>query len=231
MSIKEKFNWAPLESDPSIFNEYFKKMGLPDSIQFNELYTIDYKEAQPIEGQVLSVIINYECNKQNPYHRKEDNYADSSEVTFYMKQSEELDYACGLIAAMHSIGNNLDKVDLPENSLLSNFFEASKNLSAVKRAELLCQNNDMKQVHDSHAEMGQTQAQSPQDVANHFVTFNWVDEKIYEFDGILKSVYLIKDNVNKNDFFDETLAEVSKRLCEKNITENLSIIFMSKIDL
>lgn len=229
MSIKENFNWAPLESDPSIFNEYFQKMGLPEHIQFNELYTIDYKEVQPIDGEVLSVIINYERNKENPYIRKEENYTDSEKVPFYMKQSEELDYACGLIAAMHSIGNNMEKVELPADSLLNKFFASAKTLSPEKRAELLCKSNDMKQVHDSHAEMGQTQAQSPQDVANHFVAFNWVDGKIYEFDGILKSVYLIKENVSKESFFDDTLAEVSKRLSGHNITENLSIIFMSKL--
>lgn len=229
MSISEKFNWAPLESDPSIFNEYFQKMGLPENIQFSELFTIDYKEVQPIEGEVLSVIINYERNKQQPYVRKEENFVDSAKVPFYMKQSQELDYACGLIAAVHAIGNNLDKIKLPQNSLLENFFENAKNLTPEKRAELLCQSNDMKQVHDSHAEMGQTQAQSPQDVANHFVAFNFVDGKIFEFDGILKGVYLIKDNVTKEAFFDDTLAEVSKRLNDHNITENLSIIFMSKV--
>ncbi len=227
--IKENFNWAPLESDPSIFTEYFQKMGLPEQIQFNELYTIDYKEVQPIEGEVLSVIINYERNKENPYTRKEEKYTDSAKVPFYMKQSEELDYACGVIAAIHAIGNNLEKIDLPADSLLAKFFSEAKNVCPDKRAELLCQSKDMKQVHNSHAEMGQTQAQSPQDVANHFVSFNWVDGNIYEFDGILKTVYLIKENVSKESFFDDSLAEISKRLNEQNITENLSIIFLSKL--
>jgi len=204
-------------------------MGLPEQIQFNELYTIDYKEVQPIEGEVLSVIINYERNKENPYTRKEEKYTDSAKVPFYMKQSEELDYACGVIAAIHAIGNNLEKIDLPADSLLAKFFSEAKNVCPDKRAELLCQSKDMKQVHNSHAEMGQTQAQSPQDVANHFVSFNWVDGNIYEFDGILKTVYLIKENVSKESFFDDSLAEISKRLNEQNITENLSIIFLSKL--
>jgi len=229
MSISENFNWAPLESDPSIFNEYFQKMGLPENIMFNELYTIDYKEVQPIEGEVLSVIINYERNKENPYIRNEDKYVSFENFPFYMKQSEELDYACGLIAAMHSIGNNLEKINLPENSLLKKYFDNAISLNPEKRADLLCSSNDMKQVHETHAEMGQTHAESPQDVANHFVSFNFVNGKIFEFDGIIKSVYLIKENVSKDEFFDETLKEISHRLESNNITENLSIIFMSKL--
>jgi len=229
MSIKEKFNWAPLESDPAIFTEYFHKMGLPENVFFNELYTIDYKEVQPIEGEVLSVIINYERNKENPYIRKQENFEDYQKVPFYMEQTEELDYACGLIAGMHAIGNNLEKINLPEGSLLSNYFIKALELTPNKKAELLCQCSEMKQVHDEHAEMGQTQAENPSDVQNHFVSFNYVNGNIYEFDGIQKSVYLIKENVKPENFFDDTLAEVALRLSQQNVTENLSIIFMSRL--
>ena len=41
--------------------------------------------------------------------------------------------------------------------------------------------------------------------------------------------YLIKNNVTKENFFDETLAEISARLTNQNITENLSIMFISSI--
>ncbi len=229
MSISNNFNWAPLESDPSIFNEYFQKMGLPENILFNELYTIDYKEVQPIEGEVLSVIINYERNKENPYVRDDEKFVNSENIPFYMKQTDELDYACGVIAAMHSIGNNIEKINLSENSLLKIFFENAKTLKPEKCAELLFTNNDMKKVHDSCAKMGQTNANGPQDVSNHFVSFNYVNGKIYEFDGTINSAYLIKENVSQEEFFDETLKEISSRLDSNNITESLSIIFMTKL--
>lgn len=222
------FNWAPLESDPMIFNDYFKKIGLPENFNFNELYTIDYKEVQPIEGQVLSVIINFEKINENPYLRNPLNYVDYNTVPFYMKQTGELDYACGLIAAMHGIGNNLANIPLVPDSILSNFFENSKVLTPEQRAELLCNNNQMKNAHDQHAQMGQSHAEHPSDVKNHFNSFNLVNGKIYEFDGTQQGVYLIKENVTNESFFDETLAEISSRLTNQNITESLSILFLTQ---
>jgi len=39
-------------------------------------------------------------------------------VNFYMKQTSKLDNACGLIACIHSIFNNLDLIKLEPNSTL-----------------------------------------------------------------------------------------------------------------
>jgi ubiquitin carboxyl-terminal hydrolase L3 len=224
------YKWPPLESDPEIFTEYFEKMGLPENIRFNELYTIDYKEVQPIDGEVLSVIINYENNPSNLLHRNPDNFKSSENFPFYMKQKEDLDYACGLIAGLHSIGNNLNKINLIPTMALSNYYENATNKTPEERAKILCEDNSMKNAHISHAVMGQSNLpENPEEVKNHFVSFNYVNGSIYEFDGMMQGVYLIKSNVPQENFFDDTLAEISSRLTNQNITENLSIIFMSKL--
>merc|ERR1712151_777464 len=127
-----------LESDPEIFNEYFGKLGLPENITFNELYTIDYKEVQPIDGEVLSVIINYERNSSNPYQRNPENFKSAESFPFYMKQTSDLDYACGPIAGIHSIGNNLDKFNLLPTMALTNYFENVTNKTPQERADILC---------------------------------------------------------------------------------------------
>lgn len=229
MSSQNAFNWAPLESDPAIFTEYFRKLGLPENFIFNELYTIDYKEVQPIDGEVLSVIINYESNKANPLIRKQENFVDYKGVPFYMRQIEELDYACGVIAGLHAIGNNLDKIKSAPSTLLSEYFGKIEGSTSEDRAKLLCSNKEIKSAHETHANMGQTIVEEPNKVQNHFVAFNYLNGKIYEFDGMLKTVYLIKDDVSKENFFDDTLAEISNRLNNQHITENLSILFLSKL--
>lgn len=224
------YKWPPLESDPEIFTEYFNKMGLPENITFNELYTIDYKEVQPIDGEVISVIINYERNSSNLLQRNPENFKSAENFPFYMKQTNDLDYACGVIAGLHSIGNNLDKIQLPPTMLLTNYFENVSNKSPEERAKILCEDNSMKSNHISHAIMGQSSLpENPEEVKNHFVSFNYVNGAIYEFDGMQQGVYLIKSNVAKENFFDDTLAEISSRLTNQNITENLSIMFMCKL--
>ena len=44
------------------------------------------------------------------------------ENTFYMKQTEKLDNACGIIACLHSVLNNLDNVQLEVGSILDKFY-------------------------------------------------------------------------------------------------------------
>ena len=36
MKSTEKYRWIPLESNPSIFNDYFHQIGLKDTFTFNE---------------------------------------------------------------------------------------------------------------------------------------------------------------------------------------------------
>ena len=48
----QNFEWPPLESNPEIFNKYFHKIGLPQNIEFDELWSLDYKEIQYIDNPV-----------------------------------------------------------------------------------------------------------------------------------------------------------------------------------
>lgn len=46
---------------------------------------------------------------------------DSTENKFYMKQTDKLDNACGIIACLHSVLNNLDSIQLEVGSILDKF--------------------------------------------------------------------------------------------------------------
>jgi len=45
-------------------------------------------------------------------------------VNYYMKQSGTLDNACGIIACLHAALNNLDKIELNNDSILGKFYAA-----------------------------------------------------------------------------------------------------------
>jgi len=46
---------------------------------------------------------------------------------YWMKQEGNLDMACGIIAGLHAIFNNLDKVQVEPESVLDRFFKQVKN--------------------------------------------------------------------------------------------------------
>ena len=93
-----------------------------------------------------------------------------------MKQTNDLDYACGPIAGLHSIANNLDKIQLIPTMSLINYFESVTNKTPGERANILCQDNSMKSNHISHPVMGQSiLPENQEEVKNHFVSFNYLE--------------------------------------------------------
>lgn len=223
------FQWPPLESDPEIFTEYSRKIGTSDTLSFGELYSLDYKELQiqAIETPIYAVIVSYEESKE-PELKKE-NFKPQTYVPFYMKQTEVLDNACGIIAMLHSIGNNLQNANLQENSILYNYFDRNNTKSSEERAKDLENYQEFKDVHGEYASLGQSaHCEDQSDVKNHYVTFICHQGNLVELDGLIDGPYVVKENIDQNELLDETVSEMKRRLEEGTVTENLSIMFLTK---
>ena len=59
-----------------------------------------------------------------------------------MKQTGKLDNACGVIACLHAVLNNLDSVQLKADSVLDKFYKAAKPLTPAERATNLEENKE-----------------------------------------------------------------------------------------
>ena len=118
--------WPPLESDPFIFNEYFHSVGLNKDVYFKEMLSlVDYSALMSISGPVLGVLLNYSRNEKE----KEESFPKEDSVSYFMKQTNKLDNACGLIAALHCFGNAKNgQMKFEKDSALEQFFEKAKNL-------------------------------------------------------------------------------------------------------
>ena len=108
------FSWPPLESDPEIFNKYCSSIGLPSNLHFEELFSLEEEFLSIVSSKPLAIIINFEKGV-NPRVINEDRLLKPETVPFYMLQEGELDNACGIIAALHSIGSNLSNISLKED--------------------------------------------------------------------------------------------------------------------
>merc|ERR1711915_555838 len=120
------FHWPPLESNPDIFTQYMAVGGLPPNWCFGELLGLDDDLLAFVPRPVLAVIINAQYLKKGEEGEK---VKGSKETVhdWYMHQSGTLDNACGVIACIHSIFNNLaaDKIVLEENSVLKKLLDAT----------------------------------------------------------------------------------------------------------
>jgi ubiquitin carboxyl-terminal hydrolase L3 len=221
------FNWPPLESDPQIFSDYIQSIGADSSISFQEIYSLDYKEMQVIESPVYAVVISYE--RAVPYQWNQNNFKESNYVPFYMKQTEVLDNACGLIAMLHSVGNNLENLSIQENSVLSNLYLGTKNLNEEQRAKFLENFEEFKNSHKQFSNQGQSNlCEDQSDVKNHFVAFIYLNGNLVELDGLVNGPYIVKEGIQHQDLLDATIEELRKRLENNNITENLAIMYLTK---
>ena len=167
----QPFNWPPLESNPEIFADYMHRAGLPDTWTFGEIYGFEEDLLAFIPQPCLAVIINAEFLNKAEDRQKGDLAVANS---FYMKQTGVLDNACGVIACIHAILNNIGdgKIALTEGSVLENMRTACAAQSPEERAASLEANGAFSEVHNTFAAQGQSnQAQEQSEVKHHFVAY------------------------------------------------------------
>jgi ubiquitin carboxyl-terminal hydrolase L3 len=114
-----EFNWPPLESNPEVFTEYLHNIGVPADWVVGEVFGLDEDCLSFVPRPVIAVIATFENLKKG-----EEAKGDAAETHYYMRQTHKLDNACGVIACIHSVLNNLDKVALAEGSVLQRFHTA-----------------------------------------------------------------------------------------------------------
>ena len=76
-----------------------------------------------------------------------------NDKVYYMKQT--ISNACGTVAMIHAVANNLDKITLNDGSL-KKFLEETAAATPEDRATKLEADDGICEVHDSCAKEGQT---------------------------------------------------------------------------
>ena len=225
-----KLDWPPLESDPTIFNDYFHSIGLKKEVYFKEMLSlVDYSALMSISGPVLGVLLNFSRNEKE----KEENFPKEESVPYFMRQTNKLDNACGLIASLHCFANCKNgKLQFESNSVLQNFFEKAKNLSPMDRAILLENDNSFKKAHKIFSGKGQSDMKKAvkNDYVGHYICFMNIGGKLVEFDGIKNAPSLIKDKIDDSNFLDETLKEILKRINSNAIKEQVNVMIVADPD-
>jgi len=117
---KQEFNWPPLESNPEIFTKYMHQIGLPESWAIGEVFGFDEDLLAFLPQPIIGVIVAVERLKKHEAIQC-GSVENNSKVPFYMKQTGELDNACGIIACIHATLNNLDQIQLSPESTLAKF--------------------------------------------------------------------------------------------------------------
>ena len=132
---EQEYHWPALESDPQIFTDYMRNLGMGTDWQICEVFGLDDDCLGFVPTPCLAAIVTFD--RQTKEDSKPGDGDDSKIVKFYMKQTGTLDNACGIVACLHAIMNHTDDIQLDSNSVLEKFRRDTKQKSPQERAEYL----------------------------------------------------------------------------------------------
>ncbi|XP_011872337.1 PREDICTED: ubiquitin carboxyl-terminal hydrolase isozyme L3 [Vollenhovia emeryi] len=211
--------WVPLESNPEVMTKFLHKLGVPKKWSVLDVYGLESVLLAIVPRPVLAVILLYPLPKggKTEWDKAEDKDSknDAPDSLYYMKQC--ISNACGTIALLHSVANNLDAIQL-EDGILKKFLDDTKELSHAERGKFLENSQDIIDTHMVSAQEGQTEAPAEDmEVYHHFVAFVHKDGSLYELDG-RKSAPINHGSTTPDALLDDA-ARVCKEYMERDPNE------------
>lgn len=220
-------SWHALESDPDLWLTYVEKLGVDiDSLEFIEIYSLD-EEFFSNDG-IYAFIFLYPDNGSLPV--SDNSLSLTDDKLWTIKQIDELDSCCCLIALLHAFGNNLDKVLLKPNSPLADFYEKTKTMTADERAIALLNNERIHQAHEETAEQGQTEMVDSGKVGYHYIAYIISNNnKLYEMNGSTKGPQAkFIGELNNKSFFSRVTEEVKHKVNELSGDIRFNLVGIAK---
>ncbi|XP_071639517.1 ubiquitin carboxyl-terminal hydrolase isozyme L3 [Temnothorax longispinosus] len=203
--------WVPLESNPEVMTKFLHKLGVPKKWSVLDVYGLESDLLAIVPRPVLAVILLYPFSKidkaEEAKAEVKDSKNDGPDSVYHLKQN--ISNACGTIALLHSVANNLDVIQL-EDGFLKKFLDETKGLSYAERGERLEKSQEIIDTHMESAQEGQTEAPAEDmEVYHHFVAFVHKDGSLYELDGRKPAP------INHGSTTPEALLDDAARVCKE----------------
>uniref|UniRef100_A0A4D5RA75 Ubiquitin carboxyl-terminal hydrolase n=1 Tax=Scolopendra viridis TaxID=118503 RepID=A0A4D5RA75_SCOVI len=229
--MEGKTAWMPLESNPEVMTKFLRGLGVPNNWQLVDVLGLDPELLQMVPRPVAAVLLLFPTSEEYKAHclKQEEELKSKGESVnqnvYFMKQT--ISNACGSIALIHAIANNLERIQLESDKGLKKFIDATKNMSPESRAARLEKDEVMSSAHEEHAQEGQTSAPNPMQPVNlHFVTFVNVENTLYELDG--RKPFPIVHGPTSDDSLLEDASKVCKQFMERDPKEvNFSVVALT----
>ncbi|XP_018567684.1 ubiquitin carboxyl-terminal hydrolase [Anoplophora glabripennis] len=225
----------PLESNPDVMNKFIHLLGVPTKWNIVDVYGLDNDALAWVPRPVLAIILLFPCSEKFYDYAKQESESlkeagqEVSTNLFYMKQY--VSNACGSIALIHSIANNVDRINL-EEGVFKKLLEAAKGKTPEERGEMLAKpgndaNSEAFKLISAHQELameGQTEANPNEQVNHHFVAFVEKDGNLYELDG--RKDFPINHGTTSQETFLEDAAKVCRNFMERD-SEDINFTIMA----
>ncbi|XP_031356647.1 ubiquitin carboxyl-terminal hydrolase isozyme L3-like [Photinus pyralis] len=154
----------PLESNPDVLNKFLQKLGVPEKWSLVDVFGLDADSLAWVPKPVLSVILLFPISEtyQTFAETQANEIKEAGQTVtpdlYYVKQM--VSNACGTVALIHSIANNMQQIEIAEGPF-KKLLDESKNMTPAERGELL--QKSAAAIMDAHRELeseGQTTVSS-----------------------------------------------------------------------
>jgi ubiquitin carboxyl-terminal hydrolase L3 len=186
---QKKQRWFPLESNPTLINDYIQKLGFDTSIyEFCDVFSTEDWALDMVPQPVAAVLMLYPLTEKQLSAPTDDTLAleDMQDKVWFIKQ--RIGNACGTIGLLHALLNVPEPLRMfAADSWLTKFQEENPiPLSPVTKAEKLEGDSRIATLHDeaTSSESNVTSRGSlDQKLVTHFIAVVCVNDKLYELDG------------------------------------------------
>lgn len=219
--------WLPLESNPDVMNKYVENLGVPGKWQFTDVFGLDVELLMMVPRPVAAVLLLYPLTDKAKATEIGSEEAGNKDM-YFIKQT--IGNACGTIGIIHSVLNNVERLELAGDKHLLKFLAATREMSPEERAQHLEEDSAFGAAHEDSAQEGQTEAPSLEDsVTGHFVAFVHNNGGLYEMDGRRSGP--IRHGNTTPDTLIEDAALVIKQFIARDPDEmNFTVVALAQAD-
>ncbi|KAL8885861.1 MAG: hypothetical protein Q9215_006335 [Flavoplaca cf. flavocitrina] len=187
----KKQAFIPLENNPEVMTALVQKLGLPQSLAFHDVYSIDEPSLlefvpRPVHALLLvfPVTSTYEESRRTEDEPlPEYSGSGSGEEVIWFRQT--IRNACGMIGLLHSACNGGARGMIAPSTDLATLIENALPLGPAARARLIESSPSIARAHASAAAQGDTAAPAADEKVDlHFVAFvKSAENNLWELDG------------------------------------------------
>jgi ubiquitin carboxyl-terminal hydrolase L3 len=185
--------WFPLESNPEVMNKYLVDLGITHpKLEFVDVYGVTPDILSMVPSPVYAVMLVYPICEATEKRSQELEEVPQDEASAFRERHpffftrQYVGNACGTIAIVHAVMNNLDRIgDIYPNSALDALTQkVSGNTDPVAVGKIVATDAQLAHAHAGAAQQGATQNQPiDADINLHFVCFISVGGRCIELDG------------------------------------------------